>query len=334
MKRRVFWKSKKLMVILCGIPSRRNRKEEESRARSFLDGLFESAALLIDEDDDYKANDQNTLAHIIMKLSVCSLLDVSNNAKPFCSMEWEALKPRTFIDLLDQHKALLFSSEDKDKPLTPDDFGQFVVDRKLTYYPYVGGAAPRSIIPVSAGKDIVFTANERYEQNICKREKHLHRRFLRVIQQEKKSAIAWFFVLSLTPTSPFFVHDSPPDQPIPFHHELAQTPNPPEYIFFYCETAPLDGGETPLMDSTLVYRFVQEHHAEFLSKLREHGARYIRTLPADDDPTSPIGRSYKNTWHVSNPQELEKKLSQVEGCSWEWKENGSVRVTTEAVPGE
>jgi hypothetical protein len=89
------------------------------------------------------------------------------------------------------------------------------------------------------------------------------------------------------------------------------------------------------MDSTLVYRFVQEHHGDFLAKLQQHGARYIRTLPADDDPTSPIGRSYRNTWHVANAKELEAKLSKVEGCAWEWQEkDGSVRVTTEAVPGE
>jgi hypothetical protein len=109
-----------------------------------------------------------------MLLSVRSLFDEST--QPW-SLEWDALKaqPRTFVDLLDQHKALLFScaaaDEDSDKTatcLTPDDFGQFVVDLKLTYYPYVGGAAPRSIIPVSAGKDIVFTANERYVNYVAR----------------------------------------------------------------------------------------------------------------------------------------------------------------------
>ena len=125
---------------------------------------------------------------------------------------------------------------------------------------------------------------------------------------------------------------SPPQEPIPFHHELAQTPNPPEYIFFYCDTPSDHGGETPIIDSTLVYRFAQENHPEFIKKLFQVGARYIRTLPADDDPLSPIGRSYKNTWHVKTPKELEEKLSKIDGCSWEWKEDGSVRITTEAVP--
>jgi hypothetical protein len=29
-------------------------------------------------------------------------------------------------------------------------------------------------------------------------------------------------------------NESPPESPIPFHHELAQTPNPPSHICFYC----------------------------------------------------------------------------------------------------
>ena len=69
------------------------------------------------------------------------------------------LQPRHIVDLLDQHKALLLQSSGD--PLSTEDFGQFLVNLKLEYYPYIGGAAPRTIIPVSAGKDIIFTANER-----------------------------------------------------------------------------------------------------------------------------------------------------------------------------
>jgi alpha-ketoglutarate-dependent taurine dioxygenase len=52
-------------------------------------------------------------------------------------------------------------------------------------------------------------------------------------------------------------NNSPPDQPIPFHHELAQTPNPPRYIFFYCDVPSETGGQTPIIDSTAVYRFAK-----------------------------------------------------------------------------
>ena len=72
------------------------------------------------------------------------------------------LQPRQFVDLLDQHKALILQSSNDDEPWTTDDFGDIVTHLQLEYYPYIGGAAPRTIIPVKVGGDIVFTANERY----------------------------------------------------------------------------------------------------------------------------------------------------------------------------
>lgn len=83
---------------------------------------------------------------------------------------------RKFCDLLDAHKALVLSrspstsleeeqdeetSTNHDEPLSVQDFGNLVVGLNLTYYPYIGGAAPRTVIPVSASTlPVVFTANE------------------------------------------------------------------------------------------------------------------------------------------------------------------------------
>jgi diketogulonate reductase-like aldo/keto reductase len=211
-----------------------------------------------------------------MKLTAISLLE-GKGAEPF---EIPSLTPRIFVDLLDSNKALLFPSV-----FDVESFGSFLVDLKLKRYPYIGGAAPRTVIPTVAGKDIIFTSNE-----------------------------------------------SPPDQPIPFHHELAQCPDPPAYIFFYCDTPTESGGQTPIIDSTKVYRFANDTHPTFIEKLKLHGARYIRTLPAEDDPSSPIGRSYKSTWNVNSEDELDAKLSQIKGCEWEWQPDGCVRITTEPVP--
>ena len=88
------------------------------------------------------------------------------------------------------------------------------------------------------------------------------------------------------------------------------------------------------MDSTAVYRFCSEQHPAFLEQLREHGVRYIRTLPAESDPTSPIGRSYRETYNVHTRAELEAKLRRDSpDASWEWHESdGSVRITSAAVP--
>lgn len=40
----------------------------------------------------------------------------------------------------------------------------------------------------------------------------------------------------------YTANEAPPDQLIPFHHELAQLQNPPQYLFFYCDQPSETGG--------------------------------------------------------------------------------------------
>jgi alpha-ketoglutarate-dependent taurine dioxygenase len=41
----------------------------------------------------------------------------------------------------------------------------------------------------------------------------------------------------------FTANESPSSEKIPFHHELAQTPQPPTHLLFFCEVPPNEGGE-------------------------------------------------------------------------------------------
>ena len=91
-----------------------------------------------------------------MKLEATPLLEPGSKA-----FQLNDLQPRKFVDLLDQHKALIIQSQNGEQPLSADDFGDFLVNLELESYPYIGGAAPRTVIPVKAGRDIIFTANER-----------------------------------------------------------------------------------------------------------------------------------------------------------------------------
>ena len=138
----------------------------------------------------------------------------------------ESLDQATFVELLAKNKALLIRSDQNNSPLTVNEFAKIISDLNLKHYPYVGGAAPRRIIPVDVpgGDNMIYTANE-----------------------------------------------APPDQLIPFHHELAQVSNPPQYIFFYCEQPSETGGETALIDSTLVYRFANDNFPDFMEKLKKYG---------------------------------------------------------------
>ena len=79
----------------------------------------------------------------------------------------------------------------------------------------------------------------------------------------------------------FTANESPPSEPIPFHHEMAQTSNPPAYIMFYCDTPAATGGETPIVLSDEVAAYVDAAHPEFAAALRNHGVRYHRTMPEE-----------------------------------------------------
>jgi alpha-ketoglutarate-dependent taurine dioxygenase len=132
-------------------------------------------------------------------------------------------------------------------------------------------------------------------------------------------------------------NESPPDQPIPFHHEMAQVPQPPGYVFFYCETAPKIGGATPIVHSHKVYQRFESIDAHFCKDLEKHGAKYIRVMPFDDDPSSPIGRSWRATFQVQSEevetaqQEAEQKMSAL-GTTWRWLDDGTLYTESASVP--
>jgi len=81
-------------------------------------------------------------------------------------------------------------------------------------------------------------------------------------------------------------NESPPSEPIPFHHELAQTPDPPSHICFYCSANAAEGGSTPLIRSDQVYNWLLEKYPQFMEQIEQLGCKYVRTVPEVDDPSS------------------------------------------------
>ena len=130
----------------------------------------------------------------------------------------------------------------------------------------------------------------------------------------------------------FTANEAPADKNIPFHHELAQSSNPPSYISFYCKKAPESGGETPLVDSTLVYRYLHEKYPEVEELFSKYGVRYKRVLPEENDLNSPLGRSWKDTYNVENKEELESILDFKDGLEYEWLANNCISITSEILP--
>lgn len=129
----------------------------------------------------------------------------------------------------------------------------------------------------------------------------------------------------------FTANESPPDQKIPFHHEMAQVPEYPAKLFFYCEVEPATGGETPIVLSHLVYQKMAYQFPDFVRKLEEHGLLYIRVLGEGDDPSSPIGRGWHSTFLTKDKDEAEKRAARL-GMKLEWLEDGGVKTIMGPIP--
>ena len=130
----------------------------------------------------------------------------------------------------------------------------------------------------------------------------------------------------------FTANEAPNTAIIPFHHELTQSDNPPDYLAFYCKNKAEKGGETPLMDSNLAYRYIHENFPSIEMKMNKLGVRYTRILPEQDDLSSPLGRSWKNTYNVDSRSCLENILDLKDGIDYHWKSDGCISITSEILP--
>lgn len=126
-------------------------------------------------------------------------------------------------------------------------------------------------------------------------------------------------------------NEAPASEKIPFHHEMAQTPNPPGYIFFYCDIASPSGGATSILHSGEIYRRFAEQHPEVAEKIKSEGVRYIRVMPEETDNNSAIGRSWKETFQVDTKADAEQVMRDA-GMRWEWLDDGNLRTETATLP--
>lgn len=108
----------------------------------------------------------------------------------------------------------------------------------------------------------------------------------------------------------FTSNESPPSEPIPFHHEMAQVPKFPEHLMFFCEIPSKNGGETPIAYSPMIYERISKALPDFVAKLEEKRVRYTRILPDGDDPQSAIGRGWQSTYQTQDRSRAEEICQQ------------------------
>lgn len=129
----------------------------------------------------------------------------------------------------------------------------------------------------------------------------------------------------------FTANEAPKDVEIYLHHEMAQTPISPEKLFFFCKTAALHGGATPLCRSDQLFSALRKSEPKLAEKFKNLGLRYTTTMPAADDHESGQGRSWCSTLSADTVQQAEQKLRLL-GYSWNWLDDGSLQAITPMLP--
>jgi hypothetical protein len=129
----------------------------------------------------------------------------------------------------------------------------------------------------------------------------------------------------------FSANEAPPEVTIFLHHEMAQTPIYPSRLFFYCERAAAEGGATPICRSDILLERLRERCPQFVADCEAKGLRYTNVMPAANDPTSGMGRSWQSTLRAENREQAERRLGEL-NYSWQWLADDCLQATTPVLP--
>ena len=129
----------------------------------------------------------------------------------------------------------------------------------------------------------------------------------------------------------FTANEAPCDVEIFLHHEMAQTPLFPRYLFFCCEQAAEVGGATPLCRSDVLLQRLQVRLPRFIEQCRQKGACYSLVMPGVADQASGQGRSWRETLGVESKEAAEARLASLH-YQWQWLPEECLAVTTPALP--
>jgi hypothetical protein len=129
----------------------------------------------------------------------------------------------------------------------------------------------------------------------------------------------------------FTANEAPPTINIFLHHELAQTPEYPSHLFFFCELPATSGGTTPICRSDVLWERLAKACPQFGLDCERKGLRYSNVMPGEADLQSGMGRSWQSTLKAQTPEQAEARLRQL-GYEWTWLPDGCLKVTAPVLP--
>ena len=114
------------------------------------------------------------------------------------------------------------------------------------------------------------------------------------------------------------------DQKLLWHAENTFNLHWPQRAIFACAVPAASGGETPLVDSRLIYTLMPE---EIKTAFKEKGVMYVRKY----GPDGLVGLSWKKIFNTEDPKEAEQRCLE-QDMEFEWLEDGSM-LTRQIRPG-
>lgn len=189
--------------------------------------------------------------------------------------------------------------------------------------------------------DIISTQKEFFTKNLLKYGALLFRNFPVSNENDFSSVIKTFglgkFIDYIGGDSPrnkindgvYTSTEAPPSVKIPLHNELSFVKYYPKHIYFYCDTAPQEKGETIIADARKVYQAVDD-----LVKKRfiENGLKYVSCYfykSAVMDFVNSLQRSHKSWIDVletSDKAEAEKRCKEND-FQFKWGKNDWLQIS-------
>lgn len=114
----------------------------------------------------------------------------------------------------------------------------------------------------------------------------------------------------------------PADQWIPLHHEMSYSPNWPAKVLFYCQTAPVDGGRTPIADDRQI---LDKIDPAVRAVFAEKNVMYVRNYGEGLD------LPWQEAFQTSDRGEVERYCRRL-GMGFEWRSGDRLRTTTVRPP--
>lgn len=109
----------------------------------------------------------------------------------------------------------------------------------------------------------------------------------------------------------------PANEDITMHNELSYAHDPPRRLYFFCEVAPAEGGETPIADCRRTFEALDP---SLRDRFVEKKVRYVKNMHGGGDFG---GKSWQDHFETSDRNEVERYLrkGQVE---FRWNPDGSL----------